>query len=269
MSTEQLTTQVLAAGYSYHTRPFHTIRRDGVKSYLIRLQTEGHAYALVEGQLKLISPGDLLIYTPADPYELKILPSGSKETAPSGSADYYIFCNGSWLDEWWKQNPKPRCIHISVDEGILSIWRQIIAEKRRVWDELADISDYLLRSLCLALDRIILSRNDVKGNIALAYRLKHFIEQNAISHFTLEDAAREAGLSVSRIVHLFKSTFGQTIIDYTIDVRLSIACERIRLTAMPLEQIAETSGFRNYCYFSRKFRARYKISPRQYRNQHQ
>lgn len=269
MTIDQFNTQVLAAGYSYHTRPFHSLRRDGLKSYLIRLQTEGQAYALVEGQLRLISPGDLLIYAPTDPYELRISPANGKEIAQSGSADYYVFCNGPWLDAWWKQKPKPRCLHISVDESILSIWRQIIAEKRRVWDELDDISDYLLRSLCLALDRIIVTRNDVKGNVALAYRIKHFIEQNATSYFTLEDAASEVGLSVSRIVHLFKSTFGRTIIDYTIDVRLSIACERIRLTSMPLELIAETSGFRNYCYFSRKFRTRYKVSPRQYRNQHQ
>ncbi|HEX2915912.1 MAG TPA: AraC family transcriptional regulator [Chloroflexia bacterium] len=262
--------EVLGAGYSYHARPFHSVQREGIKSYLIRLQTEGHAYALVGGELKLIQPGDLLIYAPGDPYELKISPSGGDALAQSASADYYIFCRGAWLDNWWELKLRPRKINISVDESILTIWRQIIAEKRRVWDEVNDISDYLLRSLCLALDRIIGTRNqDTKGYLATAYRLKHYIEQNATTHFTLDDAAKYAGLSVSRVVHLFKTTFGQSIMDYTIDVRLSIACERIRLTSMPLEQIAETSGFRNYSYFSRMFRSRYHVSPRQYRNQMQ
>lgn len=258
--------RVLGVGYSLHTKGHHDIQRDGLKNYLIRLQTEGQAQALVGNQLKVISPGDLLIYTPGQPYELKVLPSRGNALAQSASGDYYVFCNGDWLDKWWMQKPRPGCVTISPDEGLLSIWRLLIAEKRRVWDEIDEISSNLLRSLCLGLDRLILtSSQNPKGNAAIAYKVKHFVEQNATTNFTLEDVAGYAGLSVSRIVHLFKATFGQTIIDYAIDVRLAIASERIRLTTMPLEQIAETSGFHNYSYFSRIFRSRYKVSPSQFR----
>lgn len=259
--------KVLGVGYSLHTRGHYASQRDGLKSYLIRLQTEGQAQALVGNQLKTLSTGDLMIYAPGQPYELKVPPVTRDSLAQSASGDYYVFCEGRWMDEWWGKQPRDFPFRITLDEGMLSIWRLLIAEKRRVWDEIDEISSNLLRSLCLALDRLILtSSQDSRGNAAIAYKVKHFIEQNATTNFTLEEIAEYAGLSVSRIVHLFKATFGQTIIEYAIDVRLSIASERIRLTTMPLEQIAETSGFRNYCYFSRIFRARYKLSPRQYRN---
>ncbi|MBN9388009.1 MAG: helix-turn-helix transcriptional regulator [Chloroflexi bacterium] len=258
---------VLGVGYSFHTRGHHTIQRDGLKNYLIRLQTEGQAQLLVDNQLKTLTAGDLMIYAPGQPYELKVLPVTRDTLAQSASGDYYVFCEGPWIDEWWRKQPRNFPFRITLDEGLLSIWRLLIAEKRRVWDEIDEISGNHLRSLCLALDRLILtSSQDSRGNAAIAYKVKHFIEQNATTNFSLEEVAEYAGLSVSRIVHLFKATFGQTIIEYAIDVRLAIASERIRLTSMPLEQVAETSGFRNYCYFSRIFRARYKVSPRQYRN---
>lgn len=268
MTDDHSNIRVLAAGYSFHTRGFHDQQREGLKNYLIRLQTEGQAQALVGNQLKVIVPGDLLIYAPGQPYELKVSPPDGKPLAQSASGDYYVFCNGSWLDNWVAQKSKPAHFNISPDEGLLGIWGLLIAEKRRVWDEIDEISSNLLRSLCLGLDRLILtSRYDPGGNAVTAYKVKHFVERNATTNFSLEDAARYAGLSVSRVVHLFKSTFGQTIIEYAIDVRLAIACERIRFTTMPLEQIAETSGFRNYSYFSRIFRSRYKVSPRQFRIQ--
>ena len=258
---------VLSVGYSLHTRGYHTTQREGLKNYLIRLQTEGQAQALVGNQFKTLSPGDLVIYAPGQPYELKVLPATGGSLAQSASGDYYVFCGGEWLDRWWEKQPRNFPFRITLDEGLLSTWRLLIAEKRRVWDEIDEISSNLLRSLCLALDRLILTSSaDPKGNAAIAYKVKHFIEQNATTNFSLEEVAGYAGLSVSRIVHLFKATFGQTIIEYAIDVRLAIASERIRLTTMPLEQIAETSGFRNYCYFSRIFRARYNVSPRQYRS---
>ena len=45
--------------------------------------------------------------------------------------------------------------------------------------------------------------------------------------FKLEDVAAHVGISVSRAVHLFKEAFGTTIMQYTMDVRLSMAKERI------------------------------------------
>lgn len=270
MTGDHLKIEVLAAGYSFHTKSYHDVQRDGLKSYLIRLQTEGQALALVENRLEVVSPGDLLIYAPGDPYELKTSPFATGPLSQSGSGDYYIFCRGEWLDQWWQQKRILESINISLLEGILAVWRLLITEKRRVRDEVNEISKHLLCSLCLLLDRAITnSTEQTRPGATVAYQVKYFIEQNATTPFNLEDVARQVGLSVSRVVHLFKSTFNQTIMEYTIEIRLAIASEHIRLTNMPLEQVAEVSGFRNYSYFSRLFRTRYKVSPRQYRLEHQ
>lgn len=261
--------EVLFADYGYHSKPFST-QQNKRNNFLFRLQIEGYCYALVEQKMVQINPGDLLIYAPGDDYMLYTAEVGiNKETVPSG--DYYLFCEGEWLSNWWQNSPKPTKLSIGLDETVITIWKQIIAEKRRLKDEVKEISGYLLKALCLAFDRnpSVNTSHNPDDKLATAYRIRHFIERNATSGFKLEDIAKQVNLSVSRVVHLFKATFGQTIIEYTVEVRLAIACEQIRLTDYSLELIAQQSGFQSYGYFHRVFRHHYKISPREYRKTRQ
>ncbi|MDF2670813.1 MAG: AraC family transcriptional regulator, partial [Paenibacillus sp.] len=130
-----------------------------------------------------------------------------------------------------------------------------------------EIADYYLRILCLSIERIMSEQSfySVKGKSFLAVQMKSYIEEHALSPLKLDDVANHVGLSVSRSVHLFKSIFGQSIMQYTLQIRLSIARERILFSKMSLEQIAEASGFNSYTYFYRMFRARYGMSPKAYR----
>lgn len=274
-STENLNVEVLGAGYAYHTKFVSINQKEGIPYYLFRLQTEGHSKALVNHHLIDIYPGDLLLYRPGDAYELLIEPSTTGATGtPSGSGDYYLFCKGTWMDQWWSETKKNQKSHIPVEDGILSLWRHLVLERRRVKDDVQEISDYLVRALCLMVDRA-LKDSEVqtsagnRGSSITAYQMKNYIEQNATSEFTLDHVAKHIGLSVSRAVHLFKATFNQTIMEYAIEIRLSIACERILFSSLTLEQAAEAAGFNSYSYFHRAFKSRYGTSPRQFRTDHQ
>lgn len=260
--------EVLSAGYSHHTKPFHVASKRGLRSYLIRFQTEGTCRALVGQEMVLIRPGDLLLYKPTDRYELRV----EEELQPNGetavfSGDYYFFCRGSWLDEWWNRSPKPQKVKIPITEEILNLCRHAALEQRRVKSRFKEISDYYVRILCLTIERTISEQASyaVKGKSFLAFQMKSYIEEHALSPLKLEEVAAHAGLSVSRAVHLFKSIFGQSIMQYALQIRLSVARERILFSKMSLEQIAEASGFNSYTYFYRMFRAKYGVSPRVFR----
>jgi AraC family transcriptional regulator of arabinose operon len=54
---------------------------------------------------------------------------------------------------------------------------------------------------------------------------------------------------------------------YALQIRLSIAKERMLYSPMSLEQIAEQSGFSSYSYFHRMFRAHFGLSPKRFRQQ--
>lgn len=255
---------VLAAGYAWHEKSFHTMEQGGLPSYLFRLQMEGPARALVDGEMVMLREGDLLLYAPGEAYELSInLDDGQ------ASLDYFLFSSGSWMDAWWAQTQRPTLTHLPTDESIVTLWRQIITDRKTAafTDTGSLISDYLLRALCLVVDKVILeySAGSRSENVFVTHRMKRFIEQNATTAFTVEDVARHVGLSVSRTVHLFKETFNQTIMGYALDVRLNMACERIRFGTMSLEQAAASAGFGSYSYFHRAFKARFGVTPRAYR----
>jgi AraC family transcriptional regulator, arabinose operon regulatory protein len=263
-------TRVLSIGYSYHTEPFTSSHPSGMKSYLFRLQTEGTSRLLVDGKWVDAATGDLMLYKPGDPYELRIELEEEAEGASISSGDYYIFCQGDWVDRWWKR-VKPRTkTTLHQHDKLIGMWRNLILEKRNLHHENEELTDYMLRVLCLQIERAIEESavSQTKGRAFLAYRLKQYVEENAVKPFKLEDIAQHAGISVSRAVHLFKSVFGQTLMQYAMEVRLSMAVERMLYSKLTLEQVSETCGFGSYSYFHRAFRAKYGISPNGYRSKH-
>lgn len=258
--------QVYIAGFSFHQKPYYSSEMDGVKTYLLRIQTDGRCRARYDGKLGMIEAGDLLLYSPGEPYELKI----DQETNSLGelmveSGDYHIFFGGTWVDEWWNRQDRPTRMTFPLNEGFLNLFRQIVLEQRRMENPYPEISGYFLRILCLDIDRLLKEQPTTTHKTYLAYRIKHYLEENASYMFKLEDVAAHVGISVSRAVHLFKEAFGTSIIQYTLDVKLDMARERIIFSPMSLENVAVTSGFANYTYFHRVFRSRYGVSPKQFR----
>ncbi|QHW30787.1 AraC family transcriptional regulator [Paenibacillus rhizovicinus] len=261
--------EIMSCGYSYHAQPFQMTNPEGLRAYLFRLQTEGTCEALVDGRMQRIEAGDLLLFKPGDSYNLNVHAQQTDDSSPDAagisSGDYFVICRGEWLDEWWNRKERKQKVKVVPDERWLSIWQALILEKRRFEAEDLELADYLLRALCLGLDRAIDTQSELQGKSFVATRMKNFVDEQAALSFTVSDVAAHVGLSVSRTVHLFKECYGLTIIQYTQNVRLSMAIERIKYSSMTLEQVAETCGFGSYSYFFRVFRKKYGVPPAAYR----
>lgn len=256
---------VLICSYSYHSQRLKQ-EKEALKHYLFRLQTEGNAKALVDGVMTPVQAGDLLLYAPGMSYGLLIDEFENGRLGPAvASGDYYLYCNGPWVDEWWNRAPKPVKSRIDLDDKLLSLWRMILTEKLKFEESNEELVGYLFRSLCLTLDKAIVPAPAVKGKLFTAARMKSYIEEHAVTPLKIEDVARHVNLSVSRAVHLFKECYGKSMIQYTLEVRLSIAEERMAYSMMTLEQIAESCGFGSYSYFHRIFRERHGKTPTEYR----
>lgn len=264
----------LYAGYARHRKPMH-MHIPTLKHYLIRLQIEGSAHIVMGDQYLSMSPGHLLMLMPGESYDLRIgykNPATFEPHAKIHSFDYYLIINGPWLDAWWdKYQPASLSAH-ALDDRMLTLWREIMQEQRLQEMHMNDIVMHLTFALFQMFDRK-LKLQDIENidirTTRLAHQMKQYIDRNLIESFTVNDVAQSVELSASRAAHIFKAEFQQSIMDYAIDARISLACERIQHEYMSMEQISELCGFQSYTYFHRTFKNRMGLSPRQFRDQRQ
>jgi AraC family transcriptional regulator of arabinose operon len=256
---------VMYANYSTHTKPHSVKYNDGLTFYLFRYQAEGTCRALVAGNYETIIPGDLLIYPPKQPYELDVQPrSAPVSGAVQPVGDYFLIGKGEWLDSRWRNKSLPTKTNIGFDDTVITLWKHIISEKKKVMQNQDEIMDFLLRTLYLTLEQAIQRNQRTKG-ADTAYKLKQYIENHAHEPLSLEQIAASVGLSVSRSSYLFKAAFGGSMFAYCIDVRLKLAEQQVLYGNLVLEQVADKTGFQSYAHFCRAFRERFGYPPGEYR----
>ncbi len=95
-----------------------------------------------------------------------------------------------------------------------------------------------------------------------------YIEGNYASHLTLQDLARQFGVNYSYLSQLFKKATNQTFEKHLAHIRLTHARRLLSDTHMPIADIAEQVGFRDYHYFCTAFKRSCSMTPSQYRDAH-
>ena len=132
---------------------------------------------------------------------------------------------------------------------------------------------HLIGHLCLFLDALIQAsstRRHFQGG-----RLQDFYIQEAVTYMehhyqlelTVEEIADACKLNRSYFSKLFKASMGCPPQEFLIRLRLSKAAELICNSSDSIGSIAAACGYPNQLHFSRAFKKRYGVSPREWRNQ--
>ncbi|MCM3568458.1 helix-turn-helix domain-containing protein [Neobacillus mesonae] len=106
--------------------------------------------------------------------------------------------------------------------------------------------------------------NDLKNPINSAIQ---YIQANYGNPLTLKEISDQVYLSASYFSKLFKEETGMTFIEYLTFVRVQKAKGLLRLSSLPIEIIANSSGFSNQSYFSTAFKKIVGKTPKEYRDQ--
>lgn len=96
-------------------------------------------------------------------------------------------------------------------------------------------------------------------------RIMAYVEGRYPEDVRLGAVAKECFVSESTVSHLVKEKLGVSFHRYLTQRRL-IAAKTLIGQGIPLEQVAERCGFRDYSGFYRAFRQEYGISPRKFRS---
>ena len=104
------------------------------------------------------------------------------------------------------------------------------------------------------------------GSNDLIYQTVSYISANFKKKFSLEEMAKDLGVSKYVLSRLFSKTFHRNFNQYLNDARLNYACHRLENTSDSITNICLDSGFESQRTFNRVFKERYKISPSDYRS---
>ncbi|MDE2449004.1 MAG: GlxA family transcriptional regulator [Gammaproteobacteria bacterium] len=107
-------------------------------------------------------------------------------------------------------------------------------------------------------------RHQVHGADAFA-ELIAWIRGHLASDTSVPALAARVRLSPRQFARRFVAVFGRTPAAYVEDLRLSVAREHLAGATRSIETVAASVGFTNADVFSRRFKRRFGISPRSYR----
>ncbi len=93
------------------------------------------------------------------------------------------------------------------------------------------------------------------------------IMRDYMTPMRLADIAAEIGMSPCAFSTFFRKQAGRSFSAYLADYRLKVAADLLTSTRKRVSEVALLSGFRDLPHFSKRFRARYGLSPRAYRDE--
>lgn len=85
-------------------------------------------------------------------------------------------------------------------------------------------------------------------------------------HVALSELSANAGLSPSRLEHLFKMEVGVSIREYVLVHRLELAAQLLAATDLRIKEICYRVGFSDLSGFDHLFKRNFGVSPSDYRS---
>ena len=97
-------------------------------------------------------------------------------------------------------------------------------------------------------------------------RVLEVLQERLADVWRAEDFAALAHLSPSRFAHVFREAVGMAPGQYLRQLRMERARQLLDDTTCPVAAVMRSVGYRDASHFSRDFRRRFGVGPREYRH---
>jgi len=155
-------------------------------------------------------------------------------------------------------------------QGIISFLEQVhqLYQESKGCYELSSIS--ILCSLWIRLYKILnvqSSSADYSSStdIFIQKQMVSFIYDNYTDKLTLNEISHAGGISRTKCCQIFKKYLNRTPIDFLNSYRLEISMNYLRVTDLPITEIAYNCGFNSLSYYSETFKKYKGCTPNEYR----
>lgn len=252
-SNQKITSSPLivnCAGFENVTPKFKTqkIRHD----YSLMVCTNGMVNLNLLGNIHTLQQNTFIVIEP------ETMTSYSFNTAPINY--YWVHFTGSEAGKILKKfRIEPNTVHTSkITKSITDCFANLFKEFL-IKD---DMFDTVASSILIQIFSYV-SRENASHAASLSKSVE-YISNNYNKNITLKELADAENLSVSWFRTVFKQHTGMSPMDYIIMKRIDVACYYLKYTTMSIEAVSAAVGYTNPFYFSKLFKSKLGLSPRQY-----
>lgn len=240
-----------------------TLRPEGRKDYQLLYISSGKAFFCLDGGLKEVPAGCMVLYRPGESQEYYYYAKDMPEVYWVHFSGYEA---GLLLDKIGFAGT--HILFCGISFHYLELFRQMILElqlKRPCFEELLRFYLHQLFSL--------IQRNQLEYSVEKYKYQKHmeaavyFFNESFTSNISIEQYAQEHHMSVSWFIRSFKHYMGMTPMQYITSIRINKAKELLKNTNYSIQEISALAGYENPLYFSRIFRKQTGMSPSRYRKE--
>lgn len=260
----------VVSGAQQVTRTPHLIAKADSEYFLVNIQNDGNSGVQQDGRLAILKPGDMAIYSSAREYDLSFNTEFSQTVLIFPADDLRLKIPG--IDALTatainSQNPAVRlfmrtaCSYFQTEFDTLP--PPAVAHATNALTELFSAT---VAAFSPAVETHI-------SNLTLFHltRIKQYVVDNLQDPaLSIHTVSQTLGISPAHIHRLFEGEL-QTFSAWLWSCRL-LTCKRAlesdAHTHLTISEIAYRSGFNNSSHFSRAFRAKFSITPRECRDRH-
>ncbi|AEI40955.1 helix-turn-helix domain-containing protein [Paenibacillus mucilaginosus] len=245
------------AGHFDEGDRYVTSRPAGRKDWLLTYTLGGEGYyETPEGELHC-RRGDLVLLKPDTPHKYG--------TVKGGRWEFMWVHFSERIGETGMLPAAPLLLHQVSDKPagrrIYRAFRRILTdsvERNAYWQELCEQA---IREILL-----LLAQSMNRGMDPRIRSVLHLLSSRLREGVRIEEAARTAGLSPSRLSHLFKAETGLSIIETLNRMRVQQAALLLRHTDRTALEVSQDVGYQNYHHFAAQFRRAYGVNPSTYKS---
>lgn len=138
------------------------------------------------------------------------------------------------------------------------------ATKLNIWRNNYEklLLDNIIRELLILISTELATHQTPNNTLQ---KILHYINKHYTEALTLTSIAENFGYSTSYITKLFRNFLGKGTVDYINDLRLTAACEYLISSNHTIGEISNKIGFSNQYYFTRLFKRKYGVTPKEFR----
>ena len=246
------------------------------KTWTLVYIRSGRGMYLLDGDLRALNEGDLLLLSPKLSFSFRTKDLGDEYNINLTAV--VLRFDSTWLDAVLAAFPVARDLVLRVREVADSYMI-----KGPKWIKLSSLLDEMLT--CRGCDQPIkvfsilelisnledmklLARHAAVDINDLSYRrqcIDRYIECNYCNKISLEDISGYVGMSRTYFCNFFRSHYGEGFSDYINRLRVEKASVLLATTEKSLEQIAQECGFKTVQYFTRAFGKFRQVTPGAFR----